>query len=135
MRPNLTRIILLPLLLAFSLTTPYASELEAAKEGGGGGYARLEPITVNLTELDRYLQVQITAKTGSPEIEEAIKMYMPVIRHELILLLSSKSAGDVTTPAGKQKLMEESKVAINKAAGLNLAHGVAAVLFESFIVQ
>lgn len=133
MHKNFMRIILLPLLLAFSLATAYASGGGGA--AGGGGYTKLEPITVNLADLSRYLQIQITIKAGNPEMAESIKMYMPVVRHALILLLSSKSPEDVSTELGKQKLMDEAKVAINKAAELKPAHGVVAVLFESFIVQ
>lgn len=133
MHKNITRIILLPFLLAFSLATAHASG--GGESTGGGAYSKLEPITVNLADLSRYLQIQITAKAGNAEMAEAIKMYMPAVRHALILLFSSKSADEISTLDGKQKLMEEAKVAINKAAELKPAHGVVAVLFESFIVQ
>lgn len=132
MHKNITRIILLPLLLAFSLATAHASEKEEPK---GAAYSKLEPITVNLADLSRYLQIQITAKASKPETVETLKMYMPAIRHALILLLSSKSVDEVSSPTGRQQLMDDAKIAINKAAELKPAHGVVAVLFESFIVQ
>ena len=134
MNKNIMRIIMLSLLLAFSLATVQASEHEESKVGGAY-YTKLEPITVNLTDLSRYLQIQITAKTSNPEMAENIKMYMPVVRHALILLLKSKNPDEISTTPGRLKLMEEAKVAINKAAELKPAHGVATVLFESFIVQ
>ncbi|MCE5182436.1 MAG: flagellar basal body-associated FliL family protein [Betaproteobacteria bacterium] len=132
MHKNIMRIILLPL-LAFSLATAHASEGGESK--GGGAYTKLESITVNLADLSRYLQIQITVKAGNPEMAETIKMYMPVVRHALILLLSSKSPEEISTEPGKQKLMDEAKIAVNKAAELKPTHGVVAVLFESFIIQ
>ena len=103
--------------------------------GGASAYTKLEPFTVNLQGLSQYLQVGITLKGATPESGEAISAYMPVIRHALILLLSSKDAAQLSTLEGKTSLGEEAKKAVNKAIGLTDKQGVSGILFESFIIQ
>ena len=53
----------------------------------------------------------------------------------MILLLSSKDANQLGSIEGKQKLVQESKVAINQALELPDKEGVTDVLFNSFIIQ
>lgn len=103
--------------------------------GGASAYTKLEPFTVNLQGLSRYLQVGITLKVATPETGEAISAFMPVIRHALILLLSSKDAAQLSTLEGKSSLGEEAKKAINKAIGMTDKQGVSGILIESFIIQ
>lgn len=98
-------------------------------------YAKLETFTVNLTGLSQYLQVDISLKVADPKITESIKAWNPVIRHELLLLLSSQSAQDISTLAGKQKVTGQIKTAINKVLKLSAKEGVTDVLFESFVIQ
>lgn len=117
------------------LSTGSVQASESSGNAVGPKYAKLEPITVNLQGLVQYLQASITLKVASPQAEEAIKLYMPMIRHELILLFSSKEAGQVTSPEGKQKLIDETRRAANKAISLTEKQGVTEVLFESFVVQ
>lgn len=118
-------------LLLFS-TAAHASE---SKEGGASPYAKLETFTVNLKDLTQYLQVNMALKLADPKIAESIKGWSPIIRHELILLLSSQSGEELATLAGKQKVMEAIKNAINKVLKLDAKDGVTDVLFESFVIQ
>ncbi len=127
--------VLLLILAGFLFTASGAHASESGSKEGGGLYARLEPFTVNLLGLSQYLQVAITLKLAKPEVEEAIKANMPIIRHEVILLLSSKEASQISSFDGKQKLMEETKQAINKVLKHTEKDGVANTLFESFIIQ
>lgn len=60
---------------------------------------------------------------------------MPMIQHEMILLLSNSEADQIATAEGKHKLKESTKKAINKVIGLTEKDGVTDVLFESFIIQ
>lgn len=111
----------------------------SAAEGGGkdgeSAYIRLEPFTVNLADLSQYLQIGLTLQGGSPEAGAAVATLMPKVRHEMILLLSSKEATELLSPAGKVKLREEIKLAINNVIELSGKHGVTGVLFASFIIQ
>lgn len=126
-------------LLAILATTLLISTTVQANSGGGGGgpspYAKLETLTVNLQGLTQYLQVNMVLKVAKPEIAESIKGWNPVIRHELILLLSSQTGEELATLAGKQKVMALIKAAVNKVLKLDAKDGVTDVLFESFVIQ
>ena len=123
------------IILSSLLTAEPLLAAEHAENAAGPKYAKLEPITVNLQGLIQYLQAGITLKVASTEAEEAVKLYMPMVRHELILLLSSKEVGQITSLEGKQKLTEESRRAANKAISMSEKQGVTEVLFESFVIQ
>lgn len=121
-------------LIALASGPSYASESEKKAEGSGI-YVPLEPFVVNLQGLSQFLQVSITLKAASPHVNEGVKMNMPVIRHELILLLSGKVASQISTFEGKQALMQEVKHAVNKVINLTDKQGIANTFFESFIIQ
>lgn len=124
------------LLAALFLVSTVASAGEGGGEGGGaGGYERLEPFTVNLVGLRQMIQLSVTLKPAKPDASEKIKLYMPAIRHEIILLLSGKTVEQMQSAEGKQKLILETRYAANKALGLTSKDGVADVLFESIIIQ
>jgi len=99
----------------------------------------LEQFTVNLTTatIDRFLQVGITLEVANAESGERLKRYLPVVRSRILLLLASKTAEDLATPAGKQKLVEdilrEARTPLpdtgNASKGIENAH------FSSFVVQ
>ncbi|MBZ0106566.1 MAG: flagellar basal body-associated FliL family protein [Sulfuricella denitrificans] len=114
------------------------SSFAQASGGGGGGpspYAKLETITVNLQGLTQYLQVDMSLKLADPKLAESIKGWNPVIRHELILLLSSQRGDELATLAGKKKVTGLIKSAVNKVLKLDAKEGVTDVLFESFVIQ
>lgn len=111
-----------------------------ASGGGGGGeggglYAKIGTFTTNLQNISEFLQIDISVKMTAPAVLENIKMYLPFIKHELILLLSSQDSKELATVIGKQKLMELTKVAVNKAIKLDEKDGVSDILFESFVIQ
>jgi flagellar FliL protein len=112
-----------------------SAHAEEKKEGDGGGYEKLEPFTVNLVGLRQMIQISLTLKPAKPDVSEKIKLFMPAIRHEIILLLSAKTPEQVQSSEGKQKLIVETRVAANRALGLTSKDGVADVLFESIIIQ
>ena len=58
-----------------------------------------------------------------------------MIRHELILLLSSQKGEELATLEGKKKVMAAIKAAINKILKLDDKTGVTDVLFETFVIQ
>lgn len=123
------------LFLSLSLAAVNANASEGGGEGGGGAYTKLEPFTVNLVGLTQVIQLVVTLKMAKPEAGEKVKLYMPVVRHNMILLLSSKSAEQVGSAAGKQQLIKETVAAVNHAIEENAKDGVADALFESIIIQ
>jgi len=108
-----------------------------AEEGGKDElHARLEALTVNLRGPEhRYLQVEITLNLAKAQSMERVKLYMPVIRHNMILLLTSKEPNRLETNAGKLKLMREAVNAANNAIDLTEKEGVNDVLFTAFVIQ
>jgi flagellar FliL protein len=112
-----------------------SAHAEEKKEGDSGGYEKLEPFTVNLVGLRQMIQISLTLKPAKPDVSDKIKLFMPAIRHEIILLLSAKTPEQVQSSEGKQKLIVETRVAANRALGLTSKDGVADVLFESIIIQ
>jgi flagellar FliL protein len=114
----------------------------AHASGGGGGaegaavYEYVEPLTVNLKGGQmQYLQASITLKLAKPEASAKVKFHMPAIRNNMIYLLTEKTPEEISNMEGKQRLLVESRDAVNKAIGLDAAEGVADVLFETFIIQ
>lgn len=125
-----TLVVLLCCLSLLAATVHAAS----AKEGGTL-YAKLGTFTVNLQNIDEYLQTEISVKLATIATLDAVKAYLPRIKHEIILLLSTQDSKQLATLAGKQKLSEQTKTAVNKALKLEPADGITDVLFESFVIQ
>ncbi|GAB3537602.1 flagellar basal body-associated protein FliL [Noviherbaspirillum agri] len=101
-------------------------------------FVTLEPFTVNLQSDDgeRYLQVAFTLQVGSQEQIDQIKLYMPLLRSRILMLLTSKKASELATEDGKRKLQDE----ILAQAKLPFApkgkpQEVSAVFFTSFVIQ
>ena len=116
----------------FALEPAYA---EGGGEGGAAGYIKVDSFTVNLQGGDHYLQVGMSLKGATPEIAASVVMRMPMVRHALILVLSSQDADDIRTSQGKIDLMEEIKVAVNKVIDKKGHNGITDVLFENFVIQ
>ncbi|MBS4096077.1 MAG: flagellar basal body-associated FliL family protein [Sulfuricella sp.] len=125
------------LIIAFGLLWGSAQ----ASGGGGGGseggnlYSKIGTFTVNLQNISEFLQADVSVKLPNAQLLDSIKLYLPYIKHELILLLSAQDSQQLASVAGKQKLMEETKTAINKALKVNDKDGISDVLFESFVIQ
>lgn len=99
-------------------------------------YERLETFTVNLSGGDdRYLQVDISLKVADREVAEKIKRQAPEIRDNLLRLLTSKTAEELSSVEGKNKLGEDIQGQINGILRVRKGEGVQAVLFTSFIIQ
>lgn len=111
------------------------SDKASASAGAGAAIARLEPFVVNLASFDTYLQAIITLQLGASEINDKIKMYMPMVRHTIILTLSGKESEQVRTSEGKKELIEELKTKINKVLDLKEHDGVNDIFFENFVIQ
>ncbi len=66
----------------------------------------LDPFTVNLAdrESDRYAQVGVTLEIEDAKVGEEIKLFMPAIRNNILMVLSHKTAGQLLTREGKDKV-------------------------------
>jgi flagellar FliL protein len=63
-------------------------------------------MVVNLTDPggNRFVQLSITLKIDDAKTGDAIKLYMPTIRSGILLLVSQRSAEELLSIAGKEKL-------------------------------
>jgi flagellar protein FliL len=99
-------------------------------------YEKLDQFTVNLSGgEDRYLQVDISLKLVTPALAEKIKQRSPELRDSLLRLLSSKTAEELSSVEGKNKLGDEIQDQVNRVLHEKRRTGVQAVLFTSFIIQ
>jgi flagellar FliL protein len=84
----------------------------------------------------RFLQVTVEVMTRDPLMPDQIKLHMPVIRNNLMLLFSSQSYDGVSTLEGKESLREEAlevvQLILEEETGDT---GVEAVYFTSFVMQ
>lgn len=116
----------------------FAANVQAASDKGGGGgalYAKIGTFTVNLQNISEYLQTDISVKLAGPETLDAIKAYLPFIKHDIILLLSTQDSKQLSTLTGKHKLIEQTKTTVNRALKRDTKSGVTDVLFEAFVIQ
>ena len=114
-------------------------------------FAALDSFTVNLAdrEAERYAQVGISLELADAKAGERIKLFMPAIRNNILLVLAHKRAADLLERAGKEKLADEVLRETERALGLEPlppdstarrgadaeARPVRAVHFSNFIIQ
>ncbi len=72
-------------------------------------FVALEPFTVNLQReaSDQYLQIGISMKIFEPELDAKIKLNLPEIRSKILQLLTTKTATELLSAAGKIQLVKE----------------------------
>ena len=72
-------------------------------------FVPLDPFTVNLADkdVDRFAQVGVTLEVDDPKFAEQIKAYMPAIRSNVLMVLAHKTAPELLSREGKEKLAKE----------------------------
>jgi flagellar FliL protein len=101
-------------------------------------FVPLEAFTVNLQPDpdEKFLQLEISLQVKSPEEAEAMKAQMPAIRSRLLMLLTSKSASEISTSEGKTQLNDEIIAAVKKPFTPNgKPQEIMGVFFTSFVIQ
>jgi len=81
----------------------------------------LDQFTVNLADrdADRYAQLNIVFELTDDKSADVVKNFMPIIRNNILMLLSHKTAADLFEKSGKQTLSNEILVETAKALGLD----------------
>jgi flagellar FliL protein len=109
-------------------------------------YVSLDNFTVNLAdrEVDRYAQIGISLELNDTKYAEPIKVFMPAIRNNILMVLSHKRAAELLERAGKEKLAAEVQHETERAIGFESSakkppapsqRPVRAVHFSNFIIQ
>ncbi len=85
----------------------------------------------------RFLQVAIQVMTRDPHVAEELKRHDPLIRNDLLLLLSNQQHETLASREGKEKLQHDSLEAIRHIVKVNAGEpeAVESVLFTSFVMQ
>jgi len=124
-----------------------AAAAEAEDEEGGGSRAKtgakhgnkvapvfvpLDPFTVNLADkqAERFAQVGITLEIEDVQVAEQIKVYMPVIRNNVLLALSERTAAELMDRDGKARLAERVRRESSRALGVDTEEHEAAAAAE-----
>jgi flagellar protein FliL len=90
-------------------------EEEVEVEAAPAIYYTMEPnFTVNFSVegRQRYLQAEITLMYRNAEVDSLLKLHMPAIRNQLVMLLSTKSFDELQNPDSREKLKVEALQAI-----------------------
>ena len=105
----------------------------------------LENMVVNLADAggNRFVQLGLTLQLQDSATEAAVKVYLPSIRSQILVLISQRTAEEMLQVQGKEKLSADIIAAVSKEMGFASAkpgakaqpNPVQAVLFSSFIVQ
>ena len=113
----------------------------------------LDTMVVNLADAggNRYIQVGLTLQLQDSATGDAVKAFMPSIRSRILVLLSKRTAEEVLSAEGKERLSADIIEAVGETMGYSApkpaegegkrrranapASPVQAVLFSSFIVQ
>lgn len=102
-------------------------------------FVSVSPFTVNL-QSDKYAQrllyIGLSLKVADIQTHELIVEHMPQVRSRLLMLLSSQSAEDLTTPQGKLALSQEILALFDEPfSDPQPTLAVTDVLYTDFIVQ
>lgn len=150
----------------FYVSKQRAAAAAAAEEDGGGApvaesrdaektlpvYLPMDNLVVNLADEggERVAQVGITLQVRDAKASDEVKAYMPTIRSGVLMLLSQRTAAEMLTAQGKQKLIEDILLEASRPFGgsdvepepgkkvrkkAKVEYPVSGVLFSSLIVQ
>jgi flagellar FliL protein len=103
---------------------PESAEVKVAKRDPKvkPAFAALEPFTVNLADrdADRYAQIHLSLELREEKAAELIKSYMPVIRNNVLMVLSHKTSAELLEKDGKLKLIEITPAGVKTPRGMNI---------------
>ena len=85
-------------------------------------FVLLDPFTVNLAdkESERFAQIGVTLEIADTKTGEELKLYMPAIRNNILMVLSHRTAAQLTTREGKEKLARSIQYAAVRPLGYDI---------------
>jgi len=84
----------------------------------------------------RYMQVSITMLGRNQADLEALKVHMPVIRNNLVMLFSGQDFATLATPVGQEMLRQKATASVQEVAQKELGKVVIEqLLFTNFVLQ
>jgi flagellar FliL protein len=120
---------------------PVAAASKGA-EGGGAGkpsvyYAIDPPLVVNFEDGSavRFLQITMEIMAHDEKAIESVQRNIPLIRNNLLLLMSNRNYQSMMSREGKEKLRQEALAEVRAVQKKEGGPDVDDVLFTSFVVQ
>lgn len=99
-------------------------------------FVALDPFTVNLQPNRQFLQATFNLQVATAEEAATLKNYLPQIRSRLLLMLSGKTAEEISTIEGKNQLTKEILDLVNEPLASGMPSlDVANVFITSFVIQ
>ncbi len=84
----------------------------------------------------RYMQVSITMLARNQADLDALKVHMPVIRNNLVMLFSSQDFATLASPVGQEMLRQKATASVQEVAQKELGKVVIEqLLFTNFVLQ
>ncbi|VVO04586.1 flagellar basal body-associated protein FliL [Pseudomonas fluorescens] len=84
----------------------------------------------------RYMQVSITLLARNQADLDALKIHMPVIRNNLVMLFSGQSFEALATPVGQEMLRQKATASVQEVAQKEVGKVVVEqLLFTNFVLQ
>lgn len=86
-------------------------------------FVQMELFTVNLADrdADRYIQLGITLEVEDHKAAEQIKVFLPVIRNNMLMVLTNKTSDMVRDQLGKQRLAAELRAQALRPLGFTVS--------------
>ena len=102
-------------------------------------YLALDPaFVVNFEDqgVVRFLQITVEVGAHDPLVLDAVKLHMPIIRNNLVMLFSDLNMASITSRAGKEKLRADALREVQKVLQEQTGEpGVENIYFTSFVMQ
>ncbi len=116
------------------------AKTKSAKPKGPAIYVEFDPpfvVNFEARGMTRFLQVTLQVMTRDPITAELIKQHDPVIRNDLLLLLSSQTYDTISTREGKDALRTQALEVVSGAIEAEGGNGanVEQLYFTSFVMQ
>jgi flagellar basal body-associated protein FliL len=127
------------------IITPYVPPPPPDAHGGGEGgahqsavfYAIDPPLVVNFEDSSavRFLQISMEVQGRDQKAIDSVQKNMPVIRNNLLLLMSNRDYQSLMSREGKEKLRQEALTEVRAVQKKLGGADIDDLLFTSFVVQ
>ncbi|MEE1920412.1 flagellar basal body-associated protein FliL [Pseudomonas sp. 148P] len=93
-------------------------------------------VNFNQNGRQRYMQVSITMQARDQAALDALKVHMPVIRNNLVMLFSGQAFESLATPVGQEMLRQKATASVQEVAQKEVGKLVVdQLLFTNFVLQ
>jgi flagellar protein FliL len=97
------------------------------------------PMILNLTSQKgrlTFLQLQADVLVSDDSVKDEIKIHIPAIRHELIVLLSEQAESDMKSPVKREEIRKIATANVQeRIKELANVENMGEILFSNFLVQ